>query len=79
MGTKEPDMAPGRARDVTVLGQDSPLGAEVCRMVTASGYRLRSAEFKTSALIIASELAVHQSDGGDCATTGCPCIVRENS
>ena len=58
MGMKEPDVAPGRARDVTVLGQGSPLGAEVCRMVTASGYRLRSADFKTSALIVASELAV---------------------
>jgi len=58
MGTKEPDVAPGRAGDVAVLGQESPLGAEVCRMVTASGYRLRPAGSETSALIIASELAV---------------------
>lgn len=58
MGTKEPEVAPGRAGDVAVLGQESPLGAEVCRMVAASGYRLRPAGSKASALIIASELAV---------------------
>jgi hypothetical protein len=43
---------------VMVLGQESPLGAEVCRALTAGGYRLAPAGSRISALIIASELAV---------------------
>jgi nucleoside-diphosphate-sugar epimerase len=48
----------GTAGTVTVLGQDLPLGAEVCQALTAGGYPVGSAGSRVSALIIASELAV---------------------
>lgn len=43
---------------VSVLGQESALGAEVCRTLTASGCGLGSGGSQISALVIATELAV---------------------
>jgi hypothetical protein len=58
VSTDELTPAPRTADAVMVLGQESPLGAEVCRALTAGGYRLAPAGSQISALIIASELAV---------------------
>jgi nucleoside-diphosphate-sugar epimerase len=55
---QRPAGTPWTAGTVTVLGQDSPLGAEVCRTLTAGGYPPGAAGPRISALIIASELAV---------------------
>jgi nucleoside-diphosphate-sugar epimerase len=55
---QRPAGTPWTAGTVTVLGQDSPLGAEVCRALTAGGYRPGASGPRMPALIIASELAV---------------------
>jgi len=58
VGAKESAQAPGIAGAVMVLGRESPLGTEVCRVVTESGYCLAPAGSRIPALIIASELAL---------------------